>query len=127
MTYRLRIVWSEVDNSPSGTVIDSSLHVTAQKYRSSQPRSVFTTDQIGYIFYVDSDGLTKYSKTTNGGTTWAAAVTVSNQASVVDVSVWYDRWTPGDTTGNNIYIYLIDANASTYDIWSRRQLPVIHL
>src|SRR3989338_10750605 len=40
------------------------------------PSMVFTTDQIGYIFFIDAANDLKYSKTTNGGTNWGAAVTI---------------------------------------------------
>lgn len=57
---------------------------------------VFTTASIGYAFFTDGDGDFKYSKTTDGGASWGAAVAVgpadTNQAS----DVWFDQWTPGD-------------------------------
>lgn len=87
----------------SAVQIDGTVHTTSGKFRSSQPRMVFISDQVGYIFYADSDGTCSYSKTTNGGTSWATAVTVDSATNCIDVAIWYDRWTPGDTTGTKIY------------------------
>lgn len=100
--------------------IDSGIHATAGKFRSSQSRMVFTTDQVGYIFYsidTPADSII-YKKTTDGGATWGSDVTVDSQTDAIDVSIWYDRWTPGDTTGTNIYIITYDTGSD--DLWYNR-------
>ena len=57
---------------------------------------VFTSYLVGYMFYADS-GL-KYSKTTDGGATWAAPVLVSTATTnPLAFDVWFDQWTPGDS------------------------------
>jgi hypothetical protein len=76
---------------------------------------VFTTDQIGYKFYVDSTNFCVYSKTTDGGTSWGAAVTVNSATTCFGVVVWYDRWTPGDT-GNLIHIASAETTG-TDEVW----------
>ena len=69
------------------------------------PTVVFTTNQVGYAFFVDAGNDLVYTKTTNGGTNWATPVIVNNVLTGwTNVSVWYDRWTPGDDTGNRIHI-----------------------
>jgi hypothetical protein len=78
---------------------------------------VFVSDQTGYSFFRTSTNTTSYSKTTNGGTTWGSPVTVDSQTDTVKVAIWYDRWTPGDTTGNLIYI--VDTDTSASDVWYR--------
>lgn len=79
---------------------------------------VFIGDQVGYKFYVDSNGNGVYSKTTDGGATWRSATVFENQTDIVFVSVWYDRWTPGDTTGN--YIHMTAMDTSNDDLYYNR-------
>jgi len=89
--------------------IDSAVYTTAAGHNGSSPTTVFTSQSTGYTFYSDSTRYCAYSKTTNGGTSWGEAVNVyTTSATCVGISVWYDRWTPGDTTGNLIHIANID-------------------
>jgi len=69
---------------------------------------VFTTDLIGYWFYIDSTGDFGYSKTTDGGATWGAKVTLHSTTAFVAFDIWFDQWTPGDT-GANIYLSAFDS------------------
>ena len=48
-----------------------------------------------YIFY-EGNGNFQYQKTTDGGATWDTAVVI-NADSAIKTSIWYDRWTPGNT------------------------------
>ena len=57
-----------------------------------------------YIFFISSAGDLSYRKSTNGGTSFATAQTIDTGEDWATVAVWYDRWTPGDTTGNLIHI-----------------------
>lgn len=69
---------------------------------------VFVSDTVGYFFYSEttsSDLL--YTKTTNGGLTWGAGVSIL-AGTIASLDVWYDQWTPGDT-GRNIHIWVMDA------------------
>ena len=85
---------------------------------------VFVSATNGYFFYIDSGGSTVYSKTTNGGATWGAAVLVGSTTDVA-FDVWYDQWTPGDSgtkiavwtfgTGNDTII--CDIMDTTTDTW----------
>jgi hypothetical protein len=80
--------------------IDSSIGTaTARGLRSL----VFIDADTGYQFYGDSAGAFGYSKTTDGGASWGAFVQVV-AASALAFDVWYDRWTPGDTTGTLIHV-----------------------
>jgi hypothetical protein len=97
--------------------IDATASLTATEHLFAGSQTVFTTDQIGYKFYVDSAGTCVYSKTTNGGNSWGAAVTVDAQTDCTGVSVWYDRWTPGDV-GTNIHIATSDIGND--DLWYNR-------
>src|SRR3989344_869220 len=96
--------------------IDASIHTTLTSHNGSSPTSVFISDQIGYAFFRDSAGSCAYSKTTDGGGSWGAAVTVDAQTDCLKAAVWYDRWTPGDSTGTNIHIVTLDAG----DLWYTR-------
>ncbi len=78
----------------------------------TSPAVVFTTDQIGYVFFVDAGNDLVYRKTTNGGTNWAAPTIIDNVVTGwVSVAVWYDQWTPGDSSNTKIHIAASD-NAS---------------
>lgn len=98
------------------TTIDATVAATTrQVFGGSQ--TVFTTDQTGYKFYVDSTGVCVYSKTVNGGAAWAAAVQIDSQIDCLSVSVWYDRWTPGDTGD---FIHIMTADTGSSDLWYNR-------
>ena len=58
----------------------------------------------GYVFFIDADADFYYCKTTDGGATWGSPVSVFTGTAFI-FGCWYDRWTPGDTTGNLIYTW----------------------
>lgn len=97
--------------------VDATVSTTQTEHTFIGSQSVFVSDQTGYKFYVDSTGVCVYSKTTNGGTSWAAAVTVDAQTDCSGISVWYDKWTPGDT-GN--YIHIVTFDIGNDDLWYNR-------
>jgi hypothetical protein len=89
-----------IDDTPSGT--DSS-------HNGSSSTVVFISDQTGYAFYRDQTATNcVYRKTTNGGTTWGSTVVVDAQTDCIKIAVWYDRWTPGDSSGTNIHVVTAD-------------------
>ncbi|MDP2598336.1 MAG: hypothetical protein Q8P49_00730 [Candidatus Liptonbacteria bacterium] len=98
------------------TTIDASIDPAVASHNGGSPTVVFISDQIGYAFYRDSIGSCVYSKTTNGGGAWGMAVTVDAQTDCFKIAVWYDRWTPGNTTGTFIHISTIDNS----DLWYAR-------
>lgn len=100
---------SSVDKSPS---------TTAANHLSNSPTMVFISDQVGYMFYIDGVLTAVYRKTTDGGTTWGDPVTVDPQNDVTSLAVWYDQWTPGDTTGT--YIHIATADVGNDDLWYTR-------
>ena len=89
--------------------IDATVNTTKTSHNGSSPTTVFISENTGYAFYCDSGGNCVYSKTTDGGVNWGTAVTVGPNTVCLKVAVWYDRWTPGDTTGNLIHIATIDS------------------
>ncbi len=98
----------------------ASIDTTANSNGSMQlhagPQTVFTSDQTGYKFYVDSGGDCVYSKTTNGGTSWNTPVQIDSQTDCIGIAVWYDKWTPNDT-GTTIHIATIDSSSNNDNIF----------
>jgi hypothetical protein len=92
-----------------GVTVNST---TRTMYAGSE--TVFISDQVGYRFYIDSTNFCVYEKTSDGGATWAAAVSIDTGTTCFGVSVWYDRWTPGDT-GNIIHILTMKATGLFYN------------
>ena len=68
------------------------------------PTAVFVNSNTGYVFFVrSSDDSVVYVKTVDGGDTWAAEVSLGDDQDSSNVSIWYDRWTPGDS-GTRIHL-----------------------
>ncbi len=87
--------------------IEGSTHDTLNTKQ--QPRSlVWTSPSVGYIFFVENTFDLHYRKTTNSGASWGSAVTI-RQGTVQKFSVWYDKWTKGDT-GAIIHIIFTDTD-----------------
>lgn len=86
-------------------LIDDEVSAVAASHAGSARGIVFVSDQVGYIFYRDNTSSCAYKKTTDGGTTWSVnAINVVSDSDCGRILVWYDRWTPGNTTGTNIHI-----------------------
>lgn len=92
----------------SETVIDATVSTAADSATLTGSRTVFIDDDIGYVFYRDRNSQCVYSKTTDQGATWSAAVAFDTQTDCQRLSVWYDRWTPGDNTGTFIHLSTFD-------------------
>jgi|GEM_PF-5975802 len=120
ITVALAMGWSSLlppkfDNVPKAqatqkTITTALLSTVAEQ--NASPNTVFTTNLIGYTFYVSSTGTSdvRYSKTTDGGETWSTVVDLSGTG-FHSVAVWYDQWTPGDSTGTKIYMAAIGEGA----------------
>ncbi|MCR4286191.1 MAG: hypothetical protein NUW00_04825, partial [Candidatus Kaiserbacteria bacterium] len=89
--------------------VDTAVNISSTSHLQSGSQTVFTDDQTGYKFYRDGTGICVYSKTTDGGVNWNTAVTVDAQTDCVNITVWYDKWTPGDT-GSIIHIVTKDTS-----------------
>ncbi len=109
MVHRVLAAEVAIDLSPSPAVTS---------HNGSSPTVVFTSDQNGYAFYRDNNGSCVYSKTINGGTSWGSALTVDAQTDCIKIAVWYDQWTPGNTSDPNIHI--VTANSLTDDLYYQR-------
>ena len=74
---------------------------------------VFVNDTIGYAFFINDTGRVSYKKTLDSGASWGNPVPLTSQTDTFTVSVWYDRWTPGDS-GRVIHISYGDTGSDTY-------------
>ncbi len=100
--------------------IDNSLNDATDEFQAS-PQVIFVSDQVGYVFYSDSTGTAQITlaNTTDGGTTWAfqeqlpKACAGTNEAWHAP-AIWYDQWTPGDSSGSKVYI--VSTGATTDDL-----------
>jgi hypothetical protein len=65
-----------------------------------------------YAFFLDvtTEDLF-YAKSTDGGATYGTPVQINGDTNPDTFSVWYDRWTPGDTTGTKIHIGWVQTSA----------------
>jgi len=114
------IAGDQVTATPDNSVFNATYNV---EHQGNSRNIVFINDAVGYLFYIDSTGIASYSKTLNGGITWGTAVTLTAQTDCVNMTVWYDRWTPGndgtkihiaflETSTDDVYYENIDTNSS---------------
>lgn len=90
--------------------IDATIIDATDEYAPS-PSVVFTDAQTGYAFYIDATSQDlAYSKTTNGGANWGAAVVIDTARTWNGVAIWYDQWTPGDETGRLVHIAAVESS-----------------
>src|SRR3990170_3121934 len=68
---------------------------------------VWTSANNAYVFYLNATAGLVYRKTTDGGATWGAATAVDTVAVYMELAIWYDKWTPGDS-GTIIHIAAVD-------------------
>lgn len=104
-----------LDANAAEVQIDASVSTVGTSHIIFGSQMVFISDQTGYRFYRDSSGECVYSKTTDGGASWGGAVIVDDQGTGTDcinIAVWYDQWTPGDT-GTSIHIVTLDTGSDS--------------
>lgn len=97
--------------------IDPDVALAGTSHIQAGSQTVFINDQTGYKFFRDAGNFCVYKKTTNGGVSWGTPITIDAQTDCVMVSVWYDRWTPGDT---GTYIHIATLDTSVDDIFYNR-------
>lgn len=71
---------------------------------------VKTPSGVLYWVYIDTGQNVYWKKSTDDGITWSDPVAVTASVVAQNISVWYDKWTPGNT-GTLIHIAYIEANA----------------
>ena len=94
--------------------IDAAILDSTDEYNMG-PNVVFINDTYGYVFYVDGSSDVVYQKTIDGGAAWSGLTALSPDKVWANVVVWYDQWTPGDTTGTKIHIAAVETG--TDDVW----------
>ncbi|MBI5466899.1 MAG: hypothetical protein HY975_01635, partial [Candidatus Kerfeldbacteria bacterium] len=90
--------WQIASDTISVAAVDATASAQSENVDGDGRKLVWTSDTVGYLFYTDGSTFVSYSKTTNAGMTWAAAVTLTARATD-NFSIWYDQWTPGNTGG----------------------------
>ena len=93
----------------------ATVSATLSAHEDASRNVVFINDTTGYIFYVSNTATAVYRKTTNAGLNWGASVPISASGTVQNITVWYDKWTPGNT-GALIHVVWTDGTASQGDV-----------
>jgi hypothetical protein len=96
-------------------IIANNADNVANRHTKSGFSTVFIDDDTGYRFYTITNGTCYYAKTTDGGDTWGGATQINNLTDCGSISVWYDRWTPGDS-GDYIHVVTMHQNSAREDI-----------
>jgi len=95
--------------------------VRNDSHRVGKRHEVWTTPNIGYIFFTDGTGQDlEYVKTIDAGLTWTATPIAIAVGLVLSFDVWFDKWTPLDT-GTKIHIIYIEADGLD---WAYKSLNV---
>lgn len=93
--------------------IDSAASATTELQTGDGRWQVCTDKDTIYEFFEGTGGFS-YSKSTDGGATWAADVPIGSGGIIY--AIWYDKWTPGNS-GTVIHIWY--ANAVADDVFYR--------
>lgn len=106
----MTITWVDVDTNPLTTLHEA----TAQGDILVEVRSG-SVDHL-YCFYISAANVLQWKKSIDGGANWTGPTTIDGTQTWTNVSVWFDRWTPDDTTGNTIHILATntDLDLATY-------------
>ncbi len=96
---------------PLTTQVDTTTaaNTNALAEEKSTKQNVCISATVCYSAYITSSSNAVMAKSTDGGNTWGAPVALSSGLTVVGLGIWYDRWTPGDKTGNNIHVLFLDS------------------
>lgn len=117
----LAILLSLIPQAEAAEVtVTNAENTTAVRHIHGSPLTVFVSDDVGYRFFVDSAIECSYVKTTDGGASWGGQQKVDDQGAATDcvnISVWYDRWTPGDTGD---YIHIVTMDTGSDDLFYNR-------
>lgn len=86
------------------TQVDDDVLDELNRYRGL--RTVWTTQSIGYVFFLNDVGLLQFRKSTDQGVTWTNDRTLVNPgtAEIMVFDIWYDRWNPGRRSETLIHI-----------------------
>lgn len=89
-------------------------NASSNQGRNVLKKLVWLTDQVGYDFFVNNTTARRvqWRKTTDGGSTWSAATTLFFDNASTILSIWFDRWTPGDG-GSVVHVTRMEFAAGT--------------
>ncbi len=96
------------------TLVDATV-MTDLNIRNLRMGPVWIDENTGYLVYIDSASDVVYQKTGDGGANWAAPVVVKT-GTARKLSIWFDKWTSGDS-GTKIHMAYMDA--ATHDVFYR--------
>lgn len=88
------------------TTVDATVH-SVLYYEGLRSGPVWVSPTTAYVVYIDSNIDLVYQKTGDGGATWDAPVVIRT-GTVFKYSIWFDKWTPGDS-GTKIHIAYMDS------------------
>jgi hypothetical protein len=77
--------------------------------RAQRSGPVWTDEDTGYIFFINSANDVRYRKTTDGGASWAASVLI-DATTAISLDIWFDKWTPGDS-GTLIHVWWLESTS----------------
>jgi hypothetical protein len=110
--------WSGIPHAEAAEVtIDPDVSITSSVHSKSGSNTVFIDDLTGYNFFVDAPNNCVYRKTTDGGQSWSGTTTVDSQTDCIEITVWYDKWTPGSASSS---IHIATMDGGNDDIWYNR-------
>lgn len=89
--------------------IDTTVKAGILGHQKSSKQNVCVSDTVCYVFYLEADSDLDYQKSTDGGATWGGTGTDIDVGTFGTSAAWYDRWTPGDTTGTLVHLGYFDA------------------
>lgn len=87
------------------TTLDGALQVISEQHNIRPQGPYWLSTTVGAVIFVDNNGDVAARKTTDGGATWAAKVTLAFASATI--GVWFDQQTPGDT-GTKIHVAVSD-------------------
>jgi hypothetical protein len=71
---------------------------------------ISVSEELWYYFYIDSNSNLFWTKSNNLGLSWNDPTAVTSGLTITNLSVWFDKWTPGNT-GTLIHLAYIDSGA----------------
>ncbi|GEM_PF-3076979 len=113
--------WEMAIDGLAVSTVDATVALENERYETGGNRNIVTTTSSSvYAFYVSGNSAgtggqrAAYKKSTNAGNTWGTEIFPSSATSGIELMTsWYDRWTPGDSTGNLVHmVYLNSATDS---------------
>ncbi len=98
------------------TIVDPGNVGLLQGLSAKNNRLVVRDLDVMYLFYRStnvSQRTISFVRSADGGQTWSTETDIHSESGpVTQMNVWYDRWTPGNTTGNLVHIVFTRATGN---------------